>query len=157
MAANGIRIFMLVAVVALGAGCKSLMASITSPSDSISGSSNAIGGSFKASSDGFSQSCSGTKPSSAENAYGDDVRVYARSFVGETAPGDDFAAGLTVVAEQHGVTDWEASLMTYHALGVGLAEAGFDRDQTDAFLRDRGIADADDLVHVHEGFDVATR
>jgi hypothetical protein len=133
----------------LAVGCKSLMASITSPSDSISGTGTVISGSFETLSDGISQSCSGTKPSESGLAYGEDVRVFALTFVRGGEPEARFAADLGRIAERHGVLDYEAELVTWHALGTGLGQAGLDAARADAFLERAGLAGG--TVHVHEG------
>jgi hypothetical protein len=139
----------LLLVAGLGAGCKSIWDSITSPSDSISGTANSISGSFEAMSDGISQSCSGTKPSSSDLAYGEEVRVFALSFVRAGEPVERFASDLARVAERHGVLDYRAETTTWHALGVGLAQAGLDAHGAEAFLAEADLAGGAD--HVREG------
>lgn len=134
-----------------GVGCKSLWASFTSPSDSVSGSFNAISGSSKALFDGISQSCSGSKPSKSELAYGDDMRVMVRAYVETSEPGDGFLRAIGQIAELHGIDDWEAEVTTFHALGVGLSQAGLDANQTQSYLAAVGLAAEDDLHHVREG------
>ncbi|MCP5056693.1 MAG: hypothetical protein GY937_08195 [bacterium] len=138
-------------IVATGTGCKSLWASFTSPSDSVSGSFNSISGSVEALFDGISQSCSGTKPSKSELAYGDDVRVMMRAFVETAEPADGLLRAIGQVAEQHGIDDWEAEVTTFHALGMGFSQAGFDADQTRTYLASLGLAAGDNLHHIQEG------
>lgn len=145
----------LVSLLVLGAGpgCKSISASLTSPSDSISGTGNAISGSFGAFSDGISQSCSGTKPSASGMVYGEDVRIFAAAFVRAGEPTAQFLAGLALVAERHGVSDFESDLVTYHALGVALGEASLSEAALDDFLAETGLAAG--RVHVGEGYVLA--
>lgn len=138
-------------ILVAGAGCKSLWASFTSPSDSVSGSFNAISGSSRALFDGISQSCSGTKPSKSELAYGDDMRVMVRAYVETSEPGDGFLRAIGQIAELHGIDGWEAEATTFHALGVGLSQVGLDPNQTQSYLAAVGLAAENDLRHVREG------
>ncbi|MCP3983449.1 MAG: hypothetical protein GY723_03620 [bacterium] len=138
-------------IVTTGTGCKSLWASFTSPSDSISGSSTSISGSVEALFDGISQSCSGSKPSKSELAYGDDMRVMVRAYVEKAEPADGLLRAIGHVAEQHGIDDWEAEVTTFHALGIGFSQAGFDPSQTQTYLASIGVTTEDNLRHVQEG------
>lgn len=138
-------------ILVTGTGCKSLWASFTSPSDSVSGSFNSISGSIEAVFDGISQSCSGTTPSESELAYGDDVRVMVRAYLETGEPADGFLRAIGQVAEQHGIDDWEGEVTTFHALGVGLSQAGLDPSQTRTYLASVGLVAEDDLRHVQEG------
>ncbi len=145
------QIVLLFAIVLASGGCKSVWASFTSPSDSVSGSSTSISGSSEAFFDGISQSCSGKAPSSAQLSYGDDVRVLSQSWIKKGEPAGDLMSALVVVAEQHGINDWEAEIATYHGLGIGLAQAGYDPEAARAYLAIAGIRGDEALRHVEEG------
>lgn len=104
-------------LVFLSAGC-SISASSASISDSITQSSKSVSDSISSSSpDGSSKS---------EAAYREDVRDYT---VAAARSGRDpvaFQSGLARVAEQHGITNWEADAATFVGIGEGLKQAGID-------------------------------
>jgi len=145
------QIVLLLAIVLGLGGCKSIWASFTSPSDSVSGSSTSISGSSEAFFDGISQSCSGATPSPAQLSYGDDVRVLSQAWANRGEPAAELMGALAVVAEQHGINDWEAEIATYHGLGIGFAQAGYDNATARDYLAKAGIHGTEALLHVEEG------
>lgn len=108
----------------LSGGC-SISASSASISDSITQSSKSISDSISSSSpDGSSKS---------ESAYREDVRDYT---VAATRPGRDptaFPRGLARVAQEHGITNWEADAATFVGIGEGLRQAGVEPGAVDAW------------------------
>src|SRR2546425_12888455 len=57
------------------------------------------------------------------DSYREDVRDYTYACVDAENELLDFEDGLGVIAERHGVSDWEAADATYVAIGAGLARA----------------------------------
>ncbi|MDJ0788818.1 MAG: hypothetical protein QNK05_18570 [Myxococcota bacterium] len=140
----------------LGLGCKSISASLTSPSDSISGSYEVIAGSFGALSDGISTSCSGRSASSSELALGEDVRVFTLSLAREQRAAE-LLPGLAHVSAPHGVTDFGAIPSVWHGVGVGLAQSELPEEALEGWLAQAGVTEGASITHVREGFEVALR
>ncbi|HXX47773.1 MAG TPA: putative lipoprotein [Myxococcota bacterium] len=117
------------------AGCGSISGTLESPSDAIAGSSKSIGGSFNAIS--TSSGSGGKSASAAPNmqSFERDLRVFTAGFA--VTPGgsrEDFLRGVARIAEDHGVSDWEAEPTTPRAIGEGLRDAGLSAAQMDAFV-----------------------
>ena len=126
----------LVAVLPL-AGCKVISAIIEIPSDISAGSSKSIAGSFDAIS---TSSGSGTEqPTPNKTSYRRDLRQYAALFA-KTDGGtrEDFLRGVGRIAEDHGVTHWEAEPVTPRAIGEGLRDAKLSEAEMDAFVDEVG-------------------
>jgi hypothetical protein len=115
-------------------GCQVISASIESPSDSSAGSSRSIAGSF----DGLSMS-SGSGGDSGQQtpnqtSYLRDLRQYAATFVKGSGTSEEFLRGVARIAEDHGITHWEADPTTPRAIGAGLRDANLSEVEMDAFL-----------------------
>jgi len=116
-------------------GCQVIWASITSPSDSISGTGRSIGGIFE----GLSTSSgSGGDKSSKKESYQRDLRQYAAAFVRNGGSEQDFLRGVTRIAENHGIADWEAEPATPLAIGQGMREGNVSEQEMLAFCREFG-------------------
>jgi len=126
---------LLSAVAALG--CKSISDSLMSPSDSIAGSSRSIAGSFQAISE---SSGSGGKKTLTENkeSYVRDVREFTAAFTRTPGSSEDFLRGVSRIAEDHGISDWEADASTPFAIGEGLRAARWTEAQMSEFLDEVG-------------------
>jgi hypothetical protein len=108
----------------LGNGC----ALSNSISNSVSNSSNSI-------SDSTSNSFNWSSESSSkeDSAYREDVSDYT---LASAHVGDDISAyrmGLGRIAEQRGITNWEADSLTCAGIGQGLARARIDEAGLEAF------------------------
>jgi hypothetical protein len=142
----------LAAVLSL-AGCQTLWASITSPSNWISGTGESISNSLR----GFgvySGSDSGSSGSrgAADTAYRQDVRVFAAEFARAGGSSDDFLRGIGLVAESHGVSHWEGRADTLLAIGAGLRDAGVSRADVEALGARATGADPRVAALVLEGY-----
>ena len=94
--------------------------------------------SFESSSDSSSSCSSSSKDEDEKQALQRDVQTLVAT---HTTRGDDLAAlrrDLGVLAETHGVTDWERSDDVYVAIGRGLAQAGVGRARAEVVGRDLG-------------------
>lgn len=111
---------------ALGIAIVSMM-SVASAGCSISASSASISDSITQSSKSVSDSISSSSPdgsSKSEQAYREDVRDYTVAAFRAGRTGPAFESGLADVAEQHGITNWEADAATFVGIGEGLGRAG---------------------------------
>jgi len=114
--------------------------------------------SSKSSSDSSrSSSESSSGPSTSDEtrkAYEGDVTTYTFAIgTGETSP-EDFLRGLSSIAEQHGITDWESYKPTYIAIGRGLKKTGISRDQLQElpYLQTLLLGQEKRLGYIKEGF-----
>lgn len=79
----------------------------------------------------LSKSSTSSSPES-EEAYLLDIRQYTAAYI-RTRDADvkGLAKGLAAVSEKHGVTNWEASAVTFAAIGEGFANAALTQQQVD--------------------------
>jgi hypothetical protein len=81
----------------------------------------------------FASSASSSKSSSPEAAYREDVSDYTAAHLQSGGTPDALRRQIGVLAEKHGITDWEHNQSTFQAVGQGLAKAGYKQVQVDAF------------------------
>src|SRR5262245_23838279 len=113
-------------------GCSSLSEISTSPSDSIAASSRSISGSFDAIS-ASSGSGRGSAMTPNRTSYGRDLRAYTAVFT-TAGSREDFLRGVARIAEDHGISHWEADPTTPFAIGQGLRDARWSEPQMAEFL-----------------------
>jgi len=116
-------------------GCTILSALVEVPSDLAVTSSQSIGGSFDAISTSSGSSGHGGHDTSNDQAYQRDLRAFTAAFA--TTPGgsrEDFLRGVTRIAEDHGISDWESDAATPRAIGAGLRDAKLSAKQMDALV-----------------------
>lgn len=116
-------------------GCKIISAIIELPSDLSAGSSRSIAGSF----DSISKSSgSGGDKGAAETpnklSYNRDLREFTAAFAATSGSREDFLRGVSRIAEDHGISHWEADPLTPRSIGQGLRDAGWSEAQMAAFL-----------------------
>ncbi len=85
--------------------------------------SSTLQASFESSSN-LSSSCSGSGES--ETAYQRDIRDYTATYAASAGDAERFRHDLGAIAQDHGVTDWEADRATLMAVGSGLSRARVD-------------------------------
>jgi hypothetical protein len=117
-------------------GCKVISAIIEIPSDLSAGSSRSIAGSFDAMS--TSSGSGGDETTPNKTSYRRDLRQYAAVFVRGDGTREDFLRGVARIAEDHGVTHWEADPVTPRAIGEGLRDANLSDAEMDAFVASIG-------------------
>ena len=88
-----------------------------------------------------------------EDSYREDVRDYTYACVDAENELLDFEDGLGVIAERHGVSDWEAADATYVAIGAGLARAQVNSGDLADLKRTLGRADPLKMTEIQRGFD----
>lgn len=116
-------------------GCQVISASITSPTDWISGTGRSIGAVFE----GISTSSgSGGKDAALMESYRGDLRQYTAAFVQSGGTEQDFMRGVTRIAENHGVANWEAEASTPFAIGQGMRLGNVSEPEMQAFCREFG-------------------
>ena len=113
-------------------GCKVISAIIEIPSDSSAGSSRSIAGSFDAIS--TSSGSGGEKETPNKTSYQRDLRQYAAVFVKSPGTREEFLRGVARIAEDHGISHWEAESVTPRAIGEGLRDANLSEAEMDAFV-----------------------
>jgi hypothetical protein len=124
-----------VMVAAFGSyGCQVLVASITSPSDWVSGTARSIGAIFE----GISTSSGSGGGQARKSSYERDLREYSAAFVRDGGTREDFLRGVTRIAENHGITNWEAEPSTPFAIGQGMRVAKVSEQEMRAFCREFG-------------------
>ena len=138
----------------LGSGCQSISDSITSPSRWAAQSSQASADSSNAVSDSISGSSSPRRDHAATR-YQEDLRVASQTFATTGGDSEAFVREIGAIAEQHGITDWEADRATWLALGEGFRQAGLSRDQVDGLLLQLGHLQSPERGYVHEGYQAA--
>jgi hypothetical protein len=118
-------------------GCKVITAIIEIPSDISAGSSKSIAGSFDAIS--TSSGSGSEEPTPNKTSYRRDLRQYAAVFARtEGGTREEFLRGVARIAEDHGMTHWEAEPITPRAIGEGLRDANWSEAQMEAFVNDVG-------------------
>jgi hypothetical protein len=102
-----------------------------------------------------SVSSSSSSPGHAQRSYENDVRDYTAAYIQSGGKIDAFRRKLAELAERHGLSDWEANLGTYEAIGKGLADADASQVQVDAFKDNLGGGDPAKAAAIQGGYDDA--
>jgi hypothetical protein len=126
---------------ALLAGCsisESISKSVSSPFE---WSSASIGSSSRSSS-----------PNRAED-YRTDVRDYTSAYVKSGGDFDAFTRGLSGIASQHGVSNWESDTDTYIGIGQGLRKAGVTPTQLEVWKSNLAKGNASTAAAIQKGYD----
>ncbi len=126
--------------------------SISDSVGSISKSSESISDSSKSSSN---SSESETKKND-NNTYEDEVKdftvTYLRSNSG-LADRNSFMKGISDVASQNGIVDWEANPKTYRAIGKGLKKAKISTVQYELYKKKLTNGDVGKMDDIQEGYE----
>ena len=95
---------------------------------------------------------SSSKSSSPDDAYRDDVRDFTAAYLKSGGDASTLEEEVAEVAEKRGISDWEQSESTYVGMGAGLAKAGLNQAELDAYKRT--IADDEEQADwMQEGYD----
>jgi hypothetical protein len=132
-------------------GC-SISDSVGSISDS-SGSIAKSSESISASSTGDSKTSSDKK---ADKSYENDVQDFTVTYVRTSAvkPNQNgFMEGISDVASQNGIVDWEANPRTYRSIGKGLRKANVFGPQYEAYKRRFASGDSGKMDDIQEGYE----
>jgi hypothetical protein len=130
--------------VLLGAG---LMLSGCSISYSVGKSSDSV----KSISDSSSPS---EEADPTKTAYRSDLSNYTVVSVQSAQTTADYLRGVTRIAEEHGITDWEHDRASYLAIGSGLQQAGVEAGDVPRLdlVRTLGGQEPDTMAAILEGF-----
>jgi len=126
-----------VGVLLAAAGCGSISASSESSSKIISSPSTSLSAS-----------------SSPEDAYKDEVRDFTAAHVQSGGSGDALMREVGKIAQRHGITNWEGSPATFEAIGAGLAKAGKNQAEVNAF-RNNLTQSSEQAGWLQKGYDAA--
>lgn len=96
------------------------------------------GCSFSESSESISKSISSpstslSASSSPEDSYKEEVRDFTAAHVQQGGTAEVLLREVGKIAQRHGITNWENSEATYRAIGAGLAKAGKNQAEVDAY------------------------
>jgi hypothetical protein len=162
-------------LVSLVAGC-SISNSIESSSDSFSNSSGSSSGSSSPDDDDDDKD-DDDEAAPADTSYQDDVADYTSAYVAglksaaaaagaessadeavaslQTVPGLDvsaFSKGISEVAAEYGITNWEGDSQTYAGIGAGLAKAGVSAEELPAYSQALASGDAAKAAAIEQGY-----
>lgn len=118
----------------------------------------AMGCSFADSSASISKSVSSPFTSSSKSSgggeeaeYSADVRDATAAHLAARGASEDLRLRVANIAGEHGISNWEASEITYRAVGAGLAKAKYREVEADAFIA--AFADTERQNEwMHEGY-----
>ncbi len=132
----------------LTAGAVTLLVSMSGCSSLSTSISDSVSSPFKWSSDSSSHSSEGK-----EEAYQGDVREYTAAYVQSSGDIEAFRKGLTSLAAQHGIMNWEADQAVYIGIGEGLAKARVSGIRFEAFTTSLCGGDAVKDSAIRKGFE----
>jgi len=120
------------------------------------------GCSFSASSESISNSISSPFTSSSassksdEERYEDDVADYAEAFAkGGGGELESFKRGLAGIAEDRGISDWEANPNTWSSIGAGLGRSDINDAAFSGYQESWAGGDSTRMELMQQGFDKA--
>jgi hypothetical protein len=131
--------------------------SISDSVGSISDSSGSIAKSSESISDSSSSGKSDEKDkNTGDNTYENDVQDFTVTYLrtnSSLANQNAFMEGISDVASQNGIVDWEANPKTYRAIGKGLRKAKISGTQYDLYKRKFTGGDVGKMGDIQEGYD----
>ncbi len=120
-------------------------------------------GSLSRSSESFSDSSKSSSKSSESDtqkpdntAYEHEVKDFTVTYLRTNSGVVDrngFMKGISDIASQNGIVDWEANPKTYRAIGKGLKKAKITSAQYDAFKRIFTDGDSGKMADIQEGYE----
>ena len=122
---------------------------------------NISGCSFSESSESISDSTSSifSSPSSLsgkDKKYQNDIADYTMAYV-KSSPSsanyDSFQKGLSDIAENAGITNWDQDSSTYRGIGKGLKKANVEGVAYDTYKKNFAGGDAKKMDDIQEGYD----
>jgi hypothetical protein len=141
------------ALLVLG-GC-SISDSVGSISDS-SGSLAKSSGSISDSSTSSSKSGEKDTKKTDDNRYENEIKDFTVTYFRTNASHADqhaFMKGISDVASQNGIVDWEANPKTYRSIGKGLKKAKISSAQYEIYKKQFTNGDTGKMDDIQEGYD----
>ncbi len=152
---------MLLIIVGLGLSFTQSGCSISDSAGSISDSS----GSIAKSSESISDSSTGNKQTSEtpskriDNRYESEVQDFTVTYLRTNANRVDqnsFMKGISDIASDSGIVDWEANPKTYRGIGKGLKKSRVQGIQYEFYKKKFGDNDPGKMDDIQEGYDGKT-
>ena len=147
--------------VVLGA-CAVLALNACSISNSVGSISDSAGSIAKSSESISDSSTSSSKNNDKDekkiddNRYENEVKDFTVTYMRTNSSHTDqhaFMKGISDVASQNGIVDWEAKPKTYRAIGKGLKKANISGIQYDNYKRQFTNGDSGKMSDIQEGYD----
>lgn len=113
-------------------------------SNSLQGISNSISSPFESSSGSSGES----------TAYREDVSDLTVAYVQSGGDLDAYRLGVTALAKNRGISNWEEDSFTCASIGFGLKRAEFDEAGLQEFASNLFGSDADKLRQLQSGYDL---
>lgn len=125
---------------------------------SISDSAGSLSRSSESGSDSSKSSSESSRTESKEvetNAYEQEIQDFTVTYL-RTNPAvidqQSFMKGVSDVASQHGIVDWEANPKTYRGIGKGLKKAKISGDLYRLYLKKFSNSDTGKMDDIQEGY-----
>lgn len=134
-----------------GCSISDSVGSISDSSGSIANSSESISDSSKSSSKDDEKA----KAQSEDSRYESEIKDYTVTYVrANSTPVDAnrFMKGLSDIASDSGIIDWEANPKTYRAIGKGLRKSGITGALYDSYKRALASGDQGKMADIEEGY-----
>jgi hypothetical protein len=88
------------------------------------------------------------------NAYRGDIRSYVAVSSHSNSDVEEIQSGLAAIGEKHGITDWEADMVTYTGIGEGLAQAKESQQKVDDYKSCLAQGDYAKSVAIQKGYEL---
>lgn len=109
--------------------------------------------SSKSSSESSASSSRSSSPESKETQYRNDVRDFTAAYLKSGGRQDEFRRRIGDLAKEHGITNWEESLVTYEGIGRGLGKAQASPVEVDTYTANLTNGDATKAKALKDGYE----
>lgn len=138
--------------VASGTAC-----SISQSSQSFSDSSQSFSDSSRSGSESVSHSSRSSSGSSSPDSpqarrYEQDVADYTEAYIASGGSDGAFLRGVGDIAEERGISDWEAEEVTWMGIGRGLARVQVSEMQLQVYKHSWSAGDAARVAGIEKGY-----
>ena len=133
--------------------------SVSNSVGSISDSASSIAKSSESISDSSTSSSKGNDKDEKkidDNRYENEVKDFTVTYIRTNSSHNyqhAFMKGISDVASQNGIVDWEANPKTYRAIGKGLKKANISGTQYDSYKWQFTNGDSGKMNDIQEGYD----
>jgi hypothetical protein len=132
--------------------------SISGSSGSLSDSGGSLANSSESISDSSTSSSDDSKPSmdSKNNRYENEVKDFTVTYLrtnSSHADQNSFMKGISDVASQNGIVDWEANPKTYRGIGRGFKKAKISGSQYQMYKKKFTDNDSGKMDDIQEGYE----
>jgi hypothetical protein len=132
--------------------------SISDSAGSLSDSGGSLANSSESISDSSTSSSDDSKSStdSKNNRYQNEVKDFTVTYLrtnSSHADQNSFMKGISDVASQNGIVDWEANPKTYRGIGKGLRKAKISAAQYEAYKKKLTGGDSGKMDEIQEGYE----